>query len=38
MPDEIKPVGEKDSMTLEEMLAGLELRLMNGRDKDNGKN
>ena len=35
MPDEIKPVGEKDSMTLEEMLAGLELRLMDKRD---GKN
>ena len=38
LPDEIKPVGERDSMTLEEMLAGLELRLMDGRDKDNGKN
>jgi len=38
LPDEIKPVGEKDSMTLDEMLAGLELRLMNARDKDNGKN
>ena len=35
MPDEIKPVGERDSMTLEEMLAGLELRLM---DRRNGKN
>jgi len=35
MPDEIKPVGEKDSMTLEEILAGLELRLMDKRD---GKN
>jgi|TARA_R110000822_G_scaffold41514_1_gene112980 hypothetical protein len=34
MPEEIKPVGERDGMTLEEMLAGLELRLM---DKKNGK-
>jgi len=35
LPDEINPIGKKDSMTLEEMLAGLELRLMDKRDEDN---
>ena len=38
LTDEIKRVGERDSMTLEEMWAGLERRLMDGRDKDNGQN
>ena len=38
MPDEIRPVGSKDAMTLEEMMDDLQLRFMDARDKDNGKN
>ena len=34
MPDEKKPVGERDSMTLDEMMADLELRFMNKKDED----
>jgi|TARA_R110000824_G_scaffold350506_1_gene537442 hypothetical protein len=37
-PKDKKEVGEKDAMTLEEMMKDLELRFMDGRDKDNGKN
>ena len=35
MPDEIRPVGSKDAMTLEEMMDDLQLRFM---DKRNGSN
>ena len=35
MPDEVRPVGSKDAMTLEEMMDDLQLRFM---DKRNGKN
>ena len=38
MPDEIRPVGSRDAMTLEEMMDDLQLRFMDARDKDNGKN
>ena len=38
MPDEVRPVGSKDVMTLEEMMDDLQLRFMDARDKDNGKN
>ena len=38
MPDEVRPVGSKDAMTLEEMMDDLQLRFMDARDKDNGKN
>ena len=38
MPDEVRPVGSKDAMTLEEMMDDLQLRFLDGRDKDNGKN
>ena len=38
MPDEIRPVGSKDAMTLEEMMDDLQLRFLDARDKDNGKN
>ena len=34
MPDQKKPVGERDSMTLDEMVADLELRFMNKKDED----
>tara|TARA_B100001057_G_C22344540_1_gene754588 strand:- start:317 stop:616 length:300 start_codon:yes stop_codon:yes gene_type:complete len=34
MPDEIRPVGQRDSMTLEEMMDDLQLKFM---DKRNGK-
>ena len=34
MPDEVRPVGSKDAMTLEEMMDDLQLRFM---DKRNGK-
>ena len=33
MPDEVRPVGSKDAMTLEEMMDDLQLRFM---DKRNG--
>ena len=35
MPDEVRPVGKRDSMTLEEMMDKLQLKFM---DKRNGKN
>ena len=35
MPDEVRPIGSKDAMTLEEMMDDLQLRFM---DKRNGKN
>ena len=35
MPDEVRPVGSRDAMTLEEMMDDLQLRFM---DKRNGKN
>ena len=35
MPDEVRPVGSKDAMTLEEMMDDLQLRFM---DKRNGSN
>ena len=35
MPDEVRPVGSKDVMTLEEMMDDLQLRFM---DKRNGSN
>ena len=35
MPDEVRPVGSKDAMTLEEMMDDLQLRFM---DKINGSN
>ena len=38
MPDEVRPVGSRDAMTLEEMMDDLQLRFMDARDKDNGKN
>ena len=38
MPDEVRPVGSKDAMTLEEMMDDLQLRFLDARDKDNGKN
>ena len=38
MPDEVRPVGSKDAMTLEEMMDDLQLRFLDVRDKDNGKN
>ena len=38
MPDEVRPVGSKDVMTLEEMMDDLQLRFLDARDKDNGKN
>ena len=38
MPDEVRPVGSKDAMTLEEMMDDLQLRFMDARVKDNGKN
>ena len=38
MPDEVRPVGSKDAITLEEMMDDLQLRFLDARDKDNGKN
>ena len=35
MPDEVRPVGSKDAMTLEEMMDDLQLRFI---DKRNGSN
>ena len=35
MPDEVRPVGSKDALTLEEMMDDLQLRFM---DKRNGSN
>ena len=35
MPDEVRPVGKRDAMTLEEMMDDLQLRFM---EKRNGKN
>ena len=35
MPDEVRPVGSKDAMTLEEMMDDLQLKFM---EKRNGKN
>ena len=35
IPDEIRPIGQRDSMTLEEMMDDLQLKFM---DKRNGKN
>ncbi len=35
MPDEVRPVGSKDAMTLEEMMDDLQLKFM---DKRNGSN
>lgn len=37
-PRDKKRIGEKDSMTLDEMMKSLELRFMDERDRDNGKN
>jgi uncharacterized protein YihD (DUF1040 family) len=37
-PRDKKEIGKKDNMTLEEMMKDLELRFMDERDKDNGKN
>ena len=37
-PRDKKRIGKKDSMTLDEMMKDLELRFLDGRDKDNGKN
>ena len=34
IPDEIRPIGQRDSMTLEEMMDDLQLKFM---DKRNGK-
>ena len=36
MPDEVRPVGSKDAMTLEEMMDDLQLKFMDKR-KGNGK-
>ena len=38
MPDDVRPIGHRDAMTLEEMMDDLQLRFMDARDKDNGKN
>ena len=38
IPDEVRPVGQRDAMTLEEMMDDLQLRFLDARDKDNGKN
>ena len=35
MPDDVRPIGHRDAMTLEEMMDDLQLRFM---DKRNGKN
>ena len=35
IPDEIRPIGQRDTMTLEEMMDDLQLKFM---DKRNGKN
>jgi len=35
MPDEVRPVGKRDVMTLEEMMDDLQLKFM---EKRNGKN
>ena len=35
MPDEVRPVGKRDAMTLEEMMDDLQLKFM---EKRNGKN
>ena len=35
MPDEVRPIGKRDAMTLEEMMDDLQLRFM---EKRNGKN
>mgnify|MGYP001166706773 FL=1 len=35
MPDEVRPIGKRDSMTLEEMMDDLQLKFM---EKRNGKN
>ena len=37
-PDEKRKVGKRDSMTLDEMMNDLQLRFMDERDKNNGKN
>ena len=37
-PDEKRKVGNRDSMTLDEMMNDLQLRFMDERDKNNGKN
>jgi hypothetical protein len=34
MPDEVRPIGQRDSMTLEEMMDDLQLKFM---DKRKGK-
>ena len=35
MPDEVRPVGSKDAMTLEEMMDDLQLRFMDKRNVSN---
>ena len=36
-PDDKRPVGSKDAMTLDEIMNDLQLRFMDERDKNNGK-
>ena len=36
-PDDKRPVGSKDVMTLDEIMNDLQLRFMDERDKNNGK-
>ena len=35
MPDEVRPVGSKDAMTLEEMMDDLQLKFMDKRNRRN---
>ena len=35
IPDEVRPVGQRDAMTLEEMMDDLQLRFMDKRDRKN---
>jgi|TARA_R110000803_G_scaffold184189_1_gene246526 hypothetical protein len=37
LPDNKKPIGERDSMTLDEMMADLQLRFMNKEDERDGE-
>ena len=36
-PDDKRPVGSRDAMTLDEIMNDLQLRFMDERDKNNGK-
>ena len=37
LPDSKKPIGKRDSMTLDEMMNDLELRYMNKKDEEDGE-